>query len=840
MKKIIMPLLLSLLIAVPVAAVSASELKFDMPSEEYANYMELTPEEQSKRTPPMKARLRSDENQVFWTSGRLPDRFDLRDVDTDGDGIGDTSYVTPLRHQLNSNDCWAFSFVSAAESRWKYQTGEDIDLSELHIDYSMANKLKAGQFNPEGGRINYGSGGQALMAAAYAARGSGLVLESELPFRDDGANAYLSSTYISPSFRASAIKVTNYMNSQYEITDMMINRIKADLMNGSAISINIYHDFPYENDLNGSFYNNSTDFGQANHAISIVGWDDTYPAENFNIDPGRDGAWIVRDNYEEEEGDKGYRYLSYMDKSAYDNNVQVLQMEDYRGTEPPYDNRYYHDSSWFTDGVGYEDSDNITYGMNVFDKQDGEETVTSINLAFNGPTDYDAYILDYVTDPESLDCSGAEPVASGHSPYAGYFDIDLDTPVTVSGDKFAVIVKYHSDDTFYSVPVEQKMKYPYVWYNYYSTAPSKSSYTSPDGATWEEISTAEIQANCTIKAFTKNVGNRAKITFDISTPETTVYVMDSEGKRMTANTDGTYFLSDGSYSYTAQKEGYADQTEAFTVIGSSDMQLSVSEPTKQTGTAPYVNNEILYSMAPFDDTPVTIEFSMGTGTKAAQSLSIYLGDYTGIEGEDYFIRGDKIIFSKDAFPDEELYENQNHMIIFTVVFNDAAETVQKIYLGIEEMDPVKVINTYLSNHLDASKDDIKAYVDTLIDTQIVFGDDFEITPSSITGKIIVTQAGESAIQDYTGYSRALSKVQFISERRDGFMYKITSLLDNPHKILSARYDGKGMFEAFKEFSSGYIIASYNEDPYTIKFVQWSSLGSMVPLMDAYEIHVPAK
>ena len=46
----------------------------------------------------------------------LPSKFDLRSVDTDGDGVGDRCYVTPVRCQYPFGTCWGFAATAAAET----------------------------------------------------------------------------------------------------------------------------------------------------------------------------------------------------------------------------------------------------------------------------------------------------------------------------------------------------------------------------------------------------------------------------------------------------------------------------------------------------------------------------------------------------------------------------------------------------------------------------------------------------------------------------------------------------------------------------------------------------
>ena len=50
-----------------------------------------------------------------WRERPIPEVFDLRSVDTDGDGEGDRCFVPPVRNQRPFGSCWGFAATGAAE-----------------------------------------------------------------------------------------------------------------------------------------------------------------------------------------------------------------------------------------------------------------------------------------------------------------------------------------------------------------------------------------------------------------------------------------------------------------------------------------------------------------------------------------------------------------------------------------------------------------------------------------------------------------------------------------------------------------------------------------------------
>ena len=72
---------------------------------------------------------------------------------------------------------------------------------------------------------------------------------------------------------------------------------------------------------------------KANHAVTVVGWDDTFSRNNFRKGhrPPGDGVWIVKNSWGTEWGTDGYFYLSYYDQSL--GGIQSFEFEDPSKTE---------------------------------------------------------------------------------------------------------------------------------------------------------------------------------------------------------------------------------------------------------------------------------------------------------------------------------------------------------------------------------------------------------------------------------------------------------------------------------------------------------------------------
>lgn len=131
--------------------------------------------------------------------------------------------------------------------------------------------------------------------------------------------------------------------------------VKNWIMENGAISVGFCADYSSPDDLESGvtseYYNwehsaqYNPDSMSANHAVTIVGWDDSYPKENFSITPPGDAAWIVKNSWSDVWGENGYFYLSYYDTtvSEYEGYLaDVADVADGTGCYN-YDNNYQYD-----------------------------------------------------------------------------------------------------------------------------------------------------------------------------------------------------------------------------------------------------------------------------------------------------------------------------------------------------------------------------------------------------------------------------------------------------------------------------------------------------------------
>ncbi len=386
-------------------------------------------------------------------SGSLPSKFDLRNY----------NHVSSIKNQANSGNCWAYATIATLESCILKATGTEYDLSEGNL------KNLAQYFSDYGWQYETNGGGFYRMSTGYLLSWLGPVLESQ-DLTDD-------NDVISPVFD-SLMHVNNVLFLQRSsYTDN--NAIKEAIMKYGAVASEIYFvnsGAYYSPSTGGYYYNGASDI---NHAISIVGWDDTFSRYNFPSTPAGDGAWIIKNSYGTQWGvhNSGFGYVSYYDTSCAQINKPQNTFTFILNDTVKFNKNYQYDPAGWTDY--FVTGKNVIYYKNTFTSTDNEY-LPAFGTYFNASkTNWEAKI--YVNDELELTQSGT----SG----AGYSTINLNSPISLKkGDEFTIEIRI-SCNGYASFMISEHLNEYSASKAFYSPGVSFFSY---DGKTWTDLSNYSI------------------------------------------------------------------------------------------------------------------------------------------------------------------------------------------------------------------------------------------------------------------------------------------------------------------------------------------------------------
>ena len=188
---------------------------------------------------------------------------------------------TAVRNQGGCGSCWAFSTVGALECAIRIKTGVSADLSEQYLV----------SCNRSGWSCN---GGWFAHAYHYDTTGKdgrvGAVMEASKPYT--ATNGTCTGPYSHPY----VINSWAYIDGTSG-TVPSTNAIKQAILTYGPVSAAVYVNSAFQAYTSGVF-NACTD-ASVNHAIVLVGWDDT------------DQAWILRNSWSAGWGESGYMRIRY-------------------------------------------------------------------------------------------------------------------------------------------------------------------------------------------------------------------------------------------------------------------------------------------------------------------------------------------------------------------------------------------------------------------------------------------------------------------------------------------------------------------------------------------------
>ena len=472
-------------------------------TDEYIKYQNMSPEEKKEVIVIPKMCKNKSRNKYVIVGSSISGVS----INDEKFSLVEKGYDTSVKDQGETEACWAYSTISSIESNLLVNGQGEYDFSEGHIELATQNTINYGNttFNRE---IN--SGGNYLVSSAYLLNGYGPVLDTYLPYskliKVIKGEETVESSYINNTTPVVDVNDIVFFDFDNKCDANAIKDIKEYLISNGAMSTYIY----LKNDINvyqyydGAAYTEDSEQIPAeqasNHAITIVGWDDTISKDlfiNSDAKPARNGAWLVKNSYGTS--------LEFADVSAYKTDMYNSNQEEYNnaGINSPeeisdeaalehisnhnYETFKYEKTQFFikdgkfylkigADGYHYVSYDdyNICYSLAGFyniDKIIADNNYGYSNLGINrdyegtgSDTIYEGIIFskksggnEKLTDvglyfdevgqqyeiyfSNSDNYKGGTLIASGTSTHVGYTKVKIATSAIITNNKFSIKVK---------------------------------------------------------------------------------------------------------------------------------------------------------------------------------------------------------------------------------------------------------------------------------------------------------------------------------------------------------------------------------------------------------------
>ena len=414
-------------------------------------------------------------------------------------------FVTEVKNQRNTSLCWAFSLASNLETSLLTREQKYYDLSEEQLAYFWANRVNDPLGNTPNDKItrtqsDYHGTGNGRVASFFLSTWSGMTTEEKVPFQSSAVTWPDSLAYDTSAYMEDAIF------SQYTV-----ERTKQLLIEYNSVSAMIYM-------LDNYYYPDTASYscpqsGLVNHAVTIVGWDDTYSKENFPSASGvnNDGAWIVKNSYGKNWGKNGYFYLSYEDQSI------TNLVSNTASASEEYNNNYFYDGAAAgTVTFPSKTINNGYYVSNIFKATAGngkdEELGEIVTAVPQDNTDFQIQVytdLKNTSDPTSGTPAYAEPV-DYTQPLAGIHTIHLNTPVKIpQGTFYSVVIRIPDGSNKFYV---EKTTTSTSWFTATAGIDPDQSFFSTSGKKWYDAGNHQYNCCFSVKAHTKTLDSSTVVT----------------------------------------------------------------------------------------------------------------------------------------------------------------------------------------------------------------------------------------------------------------------------------------------------------------------------------------
>ncbi|MDR2486944.1 MAG: lectin like domain-containing protein [Clostridiales Family XIII bacterium] len=412
--------------------------------------------------------------------------------------------VTEARDQGNFGCCWAFSSLlsgSVGLAKNGIEATPPV-LSPYHLVFSAFNSRTF--YSPSASQA-MNSGGNNYYAIVALSKRFGPQLESSFPMpaSSNGLTGVASIAQLQQHVYEleDASVFPSPRTSSGTFSPSNVSAVKAGVYYNGPLSVGYYSNSSNEDayrqipgTLERTYYNDNAR-AMADHAVTIVGWDDSISREHFSPKPPGNGAWLIQNSWGTGFADRGYFWLSYYDKSISTSTGYRLVA---KGTHQ-YMN--YLDDLGYLGGAFRLTTKKNEYMANVFTAPAGPPVYAIDAVSVFSSCPNTTYTISVYQGPESgnpasgvqLDVgAGTAKTVTSKQEYSGYHTIKLDKAAHIGpGEKFSVVVKVTKNDVRDMTLTLEERYGP----NDYLSLGRGQSFFSENGTKWHDILTLRNESS---------------------------------------------------------------------------------------------------------------------------------------------------------------------------------------------------------------------------------------------------------------------------------------------------------------------------------------------------------